>query len=369
MPEVDAVLILGGCGFIGRNLVTLLVEKGLCGHIRVVDKVMPVMAFMAPVHKAAFDSELVEFKQGDLSRQQAVDKAFEGRAFDLVFNLTYDGIPYGQADEVYEQRIVAVSTKLGEAAVKAGVRRFIELSTAQVYEPSDKPSTEASKLKPWTKQAIFKLKAEETLVGLSRRNPGFSVVVLRTACVYGPGDMQGLSPRIICAAAYKHLNEKMRFLWDAGLRLHTVHVSDVCGAMWHVAVISKPAATYNLADCSASTQGTINTALEGIFRIQTGFAGSIASNGIKLAGLKSFSEHANEKHMVPWGEMCKAAGILNTPLTAHIDAELLAHNHLALDGTAITKTGFQYAVPHLSSETLRHQVELFIQQKLFPPIL
>ena len=216
------MLVLGGCGFVGRYLVALLVERGLCSRVRVVDKVMPAMASLSPAHKAVFASPLVEYKQADLSRQAGVEKAFEGGGFAFVFNLTYDGIGYGQADEVYQQLVVDVSTRAGMAAKQHGVKRFIELSTAQVYEPSDKPSTEAgSKLKPWTKQATFKLRAESIL----RDVPTLPVVVLRAATIYGPGDISGLSPRVICAAAYRHLGEKMKFAWDGKLRTNTVSCS------------------------------------------------------------------------------------------------------------------------------------------------
>jgi nucleoside-diphosphate-sugar epimerase len=40
------VLVLGGVGMIGRNLVQHLVATAACSHIRVADKRMPFMAFM-----------------------------------------------------------------------------------------------------------------------------------------------------------------------------------------------------------------------------------------------------------------------------------------------------------------------------------
>ena len=149
-----SVLILGGCGFVGRHLVALLVERRLCSKVRVVDKLMPAMAALSEEHKQAFASPLVEYKQADLSRQVGVDKAFEGATFTFVFNLTFDGqaSQFGQADEVYQQHVVDVSTRAGMAAQKHGAARFVELSTAQVYESTDKAATEAGKLKPWTKQ-------------------------------------------------------------------------------------------------------------------------------------------------------------------------------------------------------------------------
>ena len=84
--------------------------------------------------------------------------------------------------------------------------------------------------------------------------------------------------------------------------------------------------------------------------------------------LKSFSEGVNEKHMESWAKACKRAGIPNTPLTPHIDAELLAHNHLACNGSMIEASGFRYSVPLLTPATLREQVDLYVEQKLFPPL-
>ena len=67
--------------------------------------------------------------------------------------------------------------------------------------------------------AQFKLQAEDAL----RAVTGLPLVVLRVSTVYGRGDVQGIMPRVICAAVYKHLHEKMKFLWDGKLRINTVH--------------------------------------------------------------------------------------------------------------------------------------------------
>lgn len=60
------VLILGGCGFIGRNLVSYLVKNDLASHIRVVDKMLPSVAYLGPEHKEVFASSIVKFKQGNV---------------------------------------------------------------------------------------------------------------------------------------------------------------------------------------------------------------------------------------------------------------------------------------------------------------
>ena len=80
------------------------------------------------------------------------------------------------------------------------------------------------------------------------------------------------------------------------------------------------------------------------------------------------AEDFNDKHMEAWQEMCKAAGITNTTLTPYIDAELLAHHHLCVNGHAIERTGFTYRYPTLTVATLQEQVVTYIAQDAFPPI-
>lgn len=59
------VLIIGGCGFIGRNLVQYLVESDVCNHIKVIDKTTPTVAFLSKQHADLFKHPKVKFKQGN----------------------------------------------------------------------------------------------------------------------------------------------------------------------------------------------------------------------------------------------------------------------------------------------------------------
>ncbi len=63
------VLVLGGVGFVGRNFVKYLIDNQLASFIRVVDKVLPPTAFLGKEHQAAFDNNIVEFVQGNLTNQ------------------------------------------------------------------------------------------------------------------------------------------------------------------------------------------------------------------------------------------------------------------------------------------------------------
>jgi len=292
-----------------------------------------------------------------------VTKVFDQSDFkiDYVFNLAGE-TKYSQTEEVYKENIIDVSVTCGKEAVKAGAKRFVEVSTSQVYSGDKKASAEDDKPKPWTKLAKAKLEAEEEL----KKIPGLNLIIVRPAIVYGSGDILGITPRIICAAVYKYLNETMEFLWDKDLKMNTVHVEDVCTALWFLTTHGSSGEIFNLADSNDTDQGTINKLLESIFGIKTGFMGSIKSKLATSVAMKTVAETANEKHLKPWSDLCKAKGITNTPLTPYLDEELLYNNAYALDGSKIAKLGFNYKHPAVKEETIRETIKGFIALGYFP---
>jgi nucleoside-diphosphate-sugar epimerase len=176
-------------------------------------------------------------------------------------------------------------------------------------------------------------------------------------------------PRVVCAAAYVALREKMKFLWDKSLRLNTVHMSDVCRALWHVAEHEGSVGeTYNLADKGDTDQGKVNDILANLFGIKTGFQGKLISNMARMDLTRVVNE-VNEKHLKPWSDLCKVQSIYNTPLSPFIDKELLYQNHLFIDGSKIESTGFKYEVPELTEDNLMEVVQSYIDTKMFPPII
>lgn len=86
----------------------------------------------------------------------------DGKQFDYVFNCGGE-TRYSQEDEVYKLRSLGLSLAVGKEAAKRGVKAFVELSTGMVYKSDSSASKETDKLKPWSKIAQFKLKAEEEL--------------------------------------------------------------------------------------------------------------------------------------------------------------------------------------------------------------
>lgn len=192
MADKPAVLIIGGLGYIGRFLALHIHENNLASEVRIVDKVLPQLAWLAPEFAEACSQD--KFMQADASKErmcytryysaacafpvmnlshihsltqnlESLARIFDrsnGKQWDYVFNCGGE-TKYSQEDEVYKLRSLALSVTLGKEAAKRGVNAFVELSTGMVYKPDSKPSKEGDKLKPWSKIAVFKLQAEEQL--------------------------------------------------------------------------------------------------------------------------------------------------------------------------------------------------------------
>eukprot|EP00058_Branchiostoma_floridae_P011039 XP_002596527.1 hypothetical protein BRAFLDRAFT_283078 [Branchiostoma floridae] len=357
MEEKPRVLILGGTGFIGRNLAEYLVSNELAAKVRVVDKVPPATAWLGGRQKEIF--QRIEFKSANLINPASVQRAFDDEVtFDLVVNCASEG-RLGQMEPVYNEGIVKLSVNCAKEAAQRGARRYIELSTAHIYAPDKVGSTEGCKISPWTDIAQHKLRAEQEISNIK----GLNYVVLRPAIVYGPGDRTGLTPRILVGAVYKELKETMRLLWSPELRTNTVHVTDVCRAIWHLRNTGNSGQVFNLADKGNTTQGQTTEFVSQIFGVQYEFLGSVISSVAKVRTIWFYSIYPSS---MPHDPTVRAADVFN-PHTANVcPQEQLYNKHLCVDGSAIEATGFTYQHPHLTVDSLREVVEGFAAQDLFP---
>jgi nucleoside-diphosphate-sugar epimerase len=356
-------MILGGVGFIGRHLVSYLAANKLASKIAVCDKVLPEVAGLTPTEMGIFKSDLVVYKQVNLSREATIDKVFEldGGNWDIVINLAA-ATKYSQANEVYQEHIIDVARVCATAAKKFGVKRFVQVSTGQVYDSGKKPSDEAAKIKPWTALAKASLKAEEDVAA-----SGVPYNIVRPSVVYGPGDQSGITPRLIMGAVYQKLGKTMECLWDKGLRLNTVHVRDVVKALFLIATKAPEKEVYNLCDSTDTDQGSINKLIAELFAIKTDFLGAIQSSIATTLSMKTVADVANDKHLKPWSDLLKEQGIVDSPLTPYLDEELLYNNSYALDGQKIvTSLGFVYDVPQLTIDQLVEVIQDFEAKKYFP---
>ncbi|EON97929.1 putative nad dependent epimerase dehydratase family protein [Phaeoacremonium minimum UCRPA7] len=375
MAEKPSVLIIGGLGYIGRFLALYIHQNNLASEVRVVDKVLPQLAWLAPEFEEACAGD--KFMQADASREQALARIFDrtdGKEWDYVFNCGGE-TRYSQEDEVYKLRSLALSLAVGKEAAKRKVKAFVELSTGMVYKSDSSASKEGDKLKPWSRIATFKLQAEEELAKVA----GLNLVIVRLPHVYGPYASQWVATALCMARVYKSQNEEMKWLWTKDLRTNTVHIHDVTRALWSIvswydagkanwddASMGK-VPTFNVVDKGVTTQGVIADIIGQIFEIKTGFQGQLISTFARL-NMDSVVDDVNDELLGPWADLLADAGITRPgPLTPFMEKELLKDTDLSMDGTRLEKVvGFQYEKPKITKELIEEVIESYKKMKWWP---
>jgi len=356
------VLVLGGLGFVGRHLVKYLVDNQLASKIRVADKTMVAMARLGKSFTDTFAS--VDCVQCNLITAEGAAKAFSDPEGDytIVFNLAAE-TKLSQQDNVYADGITKLSTTVANEAIKHKIEKFIEVSSAEVYEPNSKPSNESSPLKPWTGIGKAKLNAENALKGISN----LPLIIVRPSIVYGPGDVKGLAPRLCIAAVYKKTGDKLEYpSWFEEAKINTVHVQDVANALWHIANNGKSGDIFNLADKNDTDQIKLNSILQTIFGIQTGHLGTIKSEAAKLMKTEDLLEEINGEIIPTWVKMISEAKLDYSPLSPFLDNESLTSKSLAVDGSAVEKTGFTYQYPKVTEAEIKGQLTHAVGEGWFP---
>jgi UDP-glucose 4-epimerase len=172
------VLVTGGAGFIGSNLVRALLERG--DDVRVLDN----FSTGNRTNLSGLDVDVVE---GELRSYERVHNAVRGT--ELVYHLGALGsVPRSVQDPLTSSAVNVEGTlNVLLAARDEGVRRVVYSSSSSVYGNSGElPRTEAMPTDPISPYGVAKLAAERYCVSFSRVYHGFETVVLRYFNVFGP---------------------------------------------------------------------------------------------------------------------------------------------------------------------------------------
>ncbi len=171
------VLITGATGFVGKSLTDRLCADGyqVVAAVRDLSAALPINVQITRIGNIAPDTD---WSESLMEIEVVVHLA--GRVH--VMNDT-------SVNPLDEFRIVNVAgtVRLAREAAKAGVRRFIFLSSIKVNgEETNSPYTEDKPSHPSDSYGISKMEAELALQGIQAET-GMEVVIIRPPLVYGPG--------------------------------------------------------------------------------------------------------------------------------------------------------------------------------------
>lgn len=219
------ILVTGGAGFIGSEVVKQLLQKGY--KVRVVDDLSK---------KDAKVPNGVEFLKVDLTNKNAAIRAMKGVGFCIHLAAKIGGIGYFHK---YPATILSENNKMYssifEAAVKNKIKRILYLSSSMVFESTKNfPSKEEdiSKIPPPVSAYGFSKLVGEWYCQSFRDQFGLKYTIIRPFNAYGinevPGDEVGYA-HVIPDLIKKILSGQypLELLGDGKQTRCFTHVSDI----------------------------------------------------------------------------------------------------------------------------------------------
>ncbi|MBF0386299.1 MAG: dTDP-glucose 4,6-dehydratase [Candidatus Omnitrophica bacterium] len=185
MTQGKDYLVTGGAGFIGSNFIRYLYQNVEGIRVRVLDK-LTYSGNLANLFEFEGRNGF-EFLKGDICDEAMVRKAMDG--VDVVVNFAAEVSVDRSIDDpqsFLKTDIVGVYTLLQQARKMPGLKRFIQISTDEVYGHILEGSFhEASELKPRNPYAASKLGGERLAYSFFETY-GVPVVITRASNNYGP---------------------------------------------------------------------------------------------------------------------------------------------------------------------------------------
>ena len=178
------VLVTGGAGFIGSEFVRQTLARYPDDQITVLDK-LTYAGNLANLEPVASDKRY-RFVQGDIADADAVKTALDG--CQAVVNFAAEThVDRSILDpDAFVNTDVIGTWHLAEAARAAGIQRFLQVSTDEVYGAVlSGASTESDRLDPTSPYSASKA-GGELLVLASSKTYGLPALVVRGANAYGP---------------------------------------------------------------------------------------------------------------------------------------------------------------------------------------
>jgi dTDP-glucose 4,6-dehydratase len=226
----QTVLVTGGAGFIGSNLVRFLRRERPEWTVVNLDK-LTYAGNAESLADLRQDSGHV-FVRGDIANLELVEHLIRQHAVEAVLNLAaeshVDRSILGPA--IFVETNVSGTQVLLEAARRARLKRFLQISTDEVYGSlgASGKFTEASPLRPSSPYSASKA-AADLLVLAYGRTFDLDVVITRCSNNYGPYQFpEKLIPLMIANA----LEGRRLPVYGDGMQVRDwIHVEDHCRAL------------------------------------------------------------------------------------------------------------------------------------------
>ncbi len=238
------ILVTGGAGFIGANYVRMLLDRG---DDRVIN--LDVLTYAGNLENLAGyeDRDDYRFVKGDIRDRDLLDGLLAEESVDAVVNFAAESHVDRSIDgprEFLDTNIMGTQTLL-EASRRAGVERFLQVSTDEVYGSLGETGlfTEDSPIQPNSPYSASKA-AADLVCRAYFHTYGYPVLTTRCSNNYGPYQFpEKLIPLMIANA----LEDRQLPVYGDGKNVRDwLYVTDHCEAIDRVLRAGTPGEVYNI---------------------------------------------------------------------------------------------------------------------------
>jgi UDP-glucose 4-epimerase len=239
-------LVTGGAGFIGSNVVKLLVEEG--HSVVVLDNLSSgCLCNLDPFPQ-------IQFVQADVRDASALSRAMQG--VEVVFHLAASVGNKRSIENPFQDAEVNVigTLRVLEAARHAGVRKIVFSSSAGIFgEPKYLPINEDHPVEPESPYGASKLAAEKLCLVYAKLY-GLEAICLRYFNVYGVNQRYDAYGNVIPIFAYQMLRGLPITIFGDGEQTRDfVNVRDVAMANYKAAMVRGVSGPFNIGSGTAVT--------------------------------------------------------------------------------------------------------------------
>ena len=243
------VLITGGAGYLGTELVKKLVKIPKIKEIIVYDNLSKggYNFFLC----TCIGGDNIRFVQGDILDTRKLKKELQG--VDVVFNLAAKiASPYADADpHLYEQINHWGTAELTYAIEESDVKKLIHISSLSVYGSSAKGKliTETTKPNPRTNYGISKMRGEAFVERLMGKR---EVYIIRLGNIYGFNQSMRFDAVINRFGFDANFLKKISIHGDGQQIRSFIDVDKAALHITQIPFLNVPSGVYNLVDFNRS---------------------------------------------------------------------------------------------------------------------
>src|SRR5438270_2044916 len=248
------ILVTGGAGFIGSEFVRQRLERYPADQVTVLDK-LTYAGNSANLEPVAGDARY-RFVRGDIAENEAVREAIDGCQA-IVNSAAETRVDRSILEpDAFVKTDVLGTWTLAEAARAAGIQRFLQVSTDEVYGAVlSGASSENDRLDPTSPYSASKA-GGELLVLASCKTYGLPAIVVRGANAYGPYQYpEKLIPLHITNAID---DQPLPVYGDGQQRRQWTHVSDFASGIDQVLRFGVVGEVYNVGSPEAEDDLPVN---------------------------------------------------------------------------------------------------------------